>query len=203
VKSGETIKILLNNFQGLSRVHSFNSPIKYFCSQGIKFWVNCSINIEALSSSEECERDVDKVFRTKKIYENKTKDNQSYYYHKNLDKFKERKKDYYKNSMDKTKESKKEYYKENLNKIKESKREYYKDNLNKIKETQKEYRMKNREIRIQKNPNFFPNYSWKSREQSRMNMESIATKFQITDLSDWYRISVDQMKQFGGVTEYY
>jgi hypothetical protein len=70
-----------------------------------------------------------------------------------------------------------------------------------------EYRIinrdKSREFRINKsteeNPNFVPNYSWKTRQQARMNFESIASLLHITDLSDWYRISLDQIKLIGGI----
>jgi hypothetical protein len=110
-------------------------------------------------------------------------------------------------NLDKIKEKEKKYRTKNKDKIKESLIEYRIQNLNHIKEGQKGYRTKNkvkmRENRMkketEKNPSFVPNYSWKSREESRKNFESIASLFHITDLSDWYRISFTQIKQFGGV----
>jgi hypothetical protein len=57
---------------------------------------------------------------------------------------------------------------------------------------------KQSEIKKQKDPNYIPYYSWKTREQSRKNLESIALLLHITDLNDWYRISSYQINQFGG-----
>jgi hypothetical protein len=141
----------------------------------------------------------------------------------NLDKIKESKKDYYLKNTDKINSQKvystkkqviiKEYCEKNRDKIKESQRDFFMKNdyskkyeiknLDKIKERKKEYyknkiKDKVREIRTQKNPNYIPYYSWKSREQSRKNFDSIASLLHITDLSDWYRISSNQIQQLGG-----
>jgi hypothetical protein len=125
---------------------------------------------------------------------------------KNLDKIKKREKEYYLNNLDKLKKSQIEYNKNNLTKIKEREKEYRIKNIDKLKTSEKDYRITNkdkikdkrREMIFQNNPHYVPLYSWKSREQSRKNLELIASQLQITNLSDWYRISWDQIKQFGG-----
>jgi hypothetical protein len=43
-----------------------------------------------------------------------------------------------------------------------------------------------------------PKKSWKTPEEVRQFLESIAKKLQVTESSDWYRVGVDQMKQLGG-----
>jgi hypothetical protein len=118
--------------------------------------------------------------------------------------------DYRITNKEKINEWKKEFRLKNIENLKEFRmnnkdktQEYIIKNKDKIEENKKEFRMKNsdklREIKVQMNPNYVPNYSWKSREQSRLNFESIALMFHITDLSDWYRISSNQMKKLGGI----
>jgi hypothetical protein len=172
-----------------------------FCSQGISLKL---IYIKPLAPlSVECEKIEDRTKKKDSQRENnqndrvKIKENKIKYYHKNLDKIKDIQNEYNTRNQAKLKEHKKEYYKKNLDKIKETQSKYYQKNrLGKIKEAKQKYY---KQIRFENNSNFIPNYSWKTREQSRISIESIATLFQITDLSDWYRISVDQIKQFGGV----
>ena len=93
------------------------------------------------------------------------------------------------------KEYRKNYYKKNLDEIKENQQ----NNQIKTKESHKKYY---RKIRSQKNPNYKPCYSWKSREESRKNFESVASLFHITDLSDWYRISITQINKSKGLFIY-
>jgi hypothetical protein len=136
----------------------------------------------------------------------KVRESQKKYYQKNVDKIKASINEYYKLNINKIKESKKEYRMNNQVKIKDTKKEYYKNNLNKIKEIQKEYysknldKIKNSNKDVQKNnPNYIPYYSWRSREESRKNFESIALLLHIKDFSDWYRISSNQIHQLGGI----
>jgi hypothetical protein len=179
---------------------------------------NCvKVNYLAVVGNKSAEK---KEYGTKNL--GQAKESQTGYYLKNLDKIKESKKEYRNNNKDKIKEGKKEYRAKNLGNIKESKQVYYLNNRDIVKENQKVYYKKNqvhikeskkeyyqkfkdkikeneKEIRIQKNPTYTPyTYSWKSREQSRNNLESIASILHITDLSDWYRISLDQILQLGG-----
>jgi hypothetical protein len=141
------------------------------------------------------------------------------YYKKNQIKMKEYRKDYYKKNLDEIKETRNEYYKKNLDEIKETRRDYYKKNLDEIRKYRIDYYKKNqniiktkgnykkenrkeyyRKIRNLKNPNFIrPYYSWKSREEARKNFESVVSLFHITDFSDWYRISQDQIRQSEGL----
>jgi hypothetical protein len=117
-------------------------------------------------------------------------------------------------NLEKFKESDKEYRMKNNERINEYRhisktktKDYRINNLDKLKVIRKEYKIKNKDklrvIRMkkkrEKNPNFVPSYSWKSREESKMNFDSIASLLHITDLSDWYRISLDQLKDFGGI----
>jgi hypothetical protein len=151
-------------------------------------------------------------------------DYQKAYYIKNEDKIKEYKrkykKEYYLKNKDKLnksqKEFQKEYYLKNKDKLNESQKEFQKDyylkNIDKIGENRKDYGNENKltirenkiKKKIERNPSYIPrsNYSWKSREESRKYFESIAPLLHISDFSDWYRISGDQIKQFGGSTKH-
>jgi hypothetical protein len=141
-------------------------------------------------------KESDKEYRIKK--KDKLKEIQTEYYKKNQDKIKESQKEYRINNTDKIRDIQNEYYKNNIGEIKECHREYYIKNQDKIKKVEKAYRMKIRDIQAQTKP-IIPYYSWKSRELSRKNLESIASFFQIKELSDWYRISFEQIRQFGGI----
>lgn len=119
------------------------------------------------------------------------------------------KEDYKTTNKDKIKENKIEYYKKNKDNIqeyyvlnKDKRKEYRIKNQDKITESERKYKLKNREkardFRIQKDPNYIPYDSWKTREQSRKSLESIASLLHIKDLSDWYRVSLNQIKHLGG-----
>lgn len=125
---------------------------------------------------------------------------------------------YYRDYMIQNKEKKMQYnlkYKLKHNeKVLEYERTYRLLKKLKKKDYNREYRLKNgdklRELarmtnimkKIQKNSNFIPPpklKSWKSIESLRNYFESTSRTLHITELSDWYRVSRNQIHETGGI----
>ncbi len=138
---------------------------------------------------------------------NQKKEYDRAYYLLNKEKKKEYCQKYSIQNRDKMKEYFRDYYIQNKEKKKEYKREYYHKSIDKIKEYKiknKEkinqyFRKKNIEKQIEKNDNYVPLNSWKTNELIREFFEKIAPVLHINDLSDWYRISREQIIDLKGI----
>ncbi len=146
------------------------------------------------------------------------------YYLKNKDKIKEHNKkekymEYWKNNKEKKKEYDQKYNIQNKEKKKDYNREYRKQNKEKLKEYYllhkdrindfyREYYLQNKEnikqSNIKKNIErnngvYVPLNSWIRNESVREYFERIAPLLHINDLSDWYRISRNQIIDMKGI----
>ena len=96
------------------------------------------------SECKECQRKLNKEYKTKN--KDKIKERKKEYYQANKDKIKE----YKENNKDKIKEYNKKYYQANKDKIINRVKEYKKNNKDKIKEQQRQYYEKNRDNEIKR-----------------------------------------------------
>jgi hypothetical protein len=83
-------------------------------------------------------------------------------------------------------------------KLKEKRNIYYiKNKENLLVKKRESDIIKNKE----KNENYIrkSNYSFKDSESTRNYFESIAKLYHISELPDWYRISIDQLTRYGGI----
>lgn len=128
----------------------------------------------------------------------------------------EKQKEYREKNKEKLKESKRKYYILTKEKRQILEKEFYLKNREKIKERQKEYRLKNREIlrekareyaflkKKEKDENYVRklNFSFKDEKSTREYFEQISKQFHISELSDWYRISRNQILQNTSIISY-
>ncbi len=121
---------------------------------------------------------------------------------------KEKRKEYSIKNNDKLKEYRREYYLQHKEKKKQSSREYKILNKDKQKEYDQNYYLLNREkikhLYVQKNIErnngiYVPSNSWTSDESIRQYFDVISPLLHISDLSDWYRISRDQIVDLKGI----
>ena len=100
------------------------------------------------SECKECQRKLNKEYKTKN--KDKIKERKKEYYQANKDKIINRVKEYEENNKDKINEQYKKYYQANKDKIINRVKEYKKNNKDKIKEQQRQYYEKNRDNEIKR-----------------------------------------------------
>ena len=115
---------------------------------------------------------------------------------------KEKLKEYRNNNKEMISELKKKHYLKNKERINEAQKVYYRKNKEKILEHQKVYHLKKNQ---KKNENYVPRkkyYSWRDRGLTRIYFDSLAILFNISEMTDWYRISMGQIRKAGGMIKF-
>lgn len=132
---------------------------------------------------------------------------------KNKEKLLENQKDYRVTNKETLYEKHKDYRIKNREKLNAKSLAYHSKNKEKTMLQNKEYRTRNQETlnekqrekylmeKKEKNENFIlkkTQYSWNDKDSVKRFFESKINLFHISDLSDWYRISMAQIKKAGG-----
>lgn len=165
-------------------------------------------NINQKDESEHMNAKIKEKVQENELFERNGKDANS------LKKNKEIKiKEYILKNKERLKEYQKTYRMLNKKKLKETLKEYYLKHKEKLNEKHKLYRIINKKTenekamirymkkKKEKNHNYLLRknlYSWKDKESVRNFFDSNSKLFHISQLSDWYRISMAQICKVGG-----
>jgi hypothetical protein len=118
----------------------------------------------------------------------------------NADRKREYDREYHRRHKAKISESKRLYYVQNQDLLQELTRRYSQQHKDKIRDVNRQHRVRNHSNPEAYLPRNIESKSWKSPDLVREYFESITHQLHISNFSDWYRISTEQLKDLEGAS---